>query len=234
MDEDCQSIASIADDEDFEDYDDEQNSGILHQVVQIQNYLHQVAQGRLWNINGVAKFDEEDETPCRGDLDTNWEMLEDNQTHVITGMNLEKVLDNTPRTISVNGSNASSRENETVSAGSLSDFSMLSHKSLTFLSADMSADVSNNMGSKNAKTKLRAITSMLDPKLNSKIKTSRGIWGGNFEEQDSNEESMEVEYGKEPAKKEKRSFTRRKKTDEQVEAPFRLRQRRTVLRLFEC
>ena len=91
------------------------------------------------------------------------------------------------------------KDDETVSACSISVASTISSQSTTFVSSMQinGANASDNMlGSKSVKTRLYAIASMIDPKLSRKVKNRRGIWSGNFEEEAEQEQGVEIEYGK--------------------------------------
>ena len=189
--------------DDFEEEELDKTNEIMRHVIITQNRLHQKALSQLWNSNGVAKIEESDKTTS-GDIEAQcptgiWEMTEeeeDVQCQIITSehTNLEQLLQKT----SVNEPSYAERhrDNDTASTCSLSAHSMYSStKEITFLSA-----TDDRLKKKSyAKRQLRAIASMLDPKMKRKVKERKGIWGGCYDDEDKcYEKSIEVEYGKEP------------------------------------
>lgn len=88
-------------------------------------------------------------------------------------------------------------DDETVATCAVSVASTLSSKSTTimFVPSDDRSASSAKSGSGGAKTRLRALASIIDPKLSQKIKNRRGIWSGIFDEEE-NEGGVEIQLEK--------------------------------------
>ena len=205
----------------------EKENRVMQQILETQARIQEMAMGALWNSNGVAKFEVEDDDASSQDIHTltslkkitNWEMLEgedfdsnaaSKKNVIIDGFSLDKVLAN----ISDVSKHFDATEDASLCTGSLSNYSLLSQApSITFIPTD--DDHYNLYGAKQrgvgksgkkGKNHLRAIAALIDPRMDKRIKNRRGIWSGCYDDADKvYEKSVEVEYGNGPVEAEKKN-----------------------------
>lgn len=130
------------------------------------------------SFNGVASFDEdEDEDRCTKNV--NWETIGACYDYVgiESSSDLDKLLKSIPHHKNATGFG----DNDTCST-SEGSINTSSTRGTVFVSSADALTNKKKAGSKSVKTKLRAIASIIDPKLSQKIKNRRGFWSGVHEE----------------------------------------------------
>lgn len=183
-------IAKLVSHEEENDYSDELDHE-LEQLRLAEERINSVTQKAdlATSINGVASFeDDEDEDGTAKNVD--WETVGAcyDYAGIKGSSDLDKLLNSIPHHKTANGFG----DNDTISTCSASEGSSntSSSRGTIFISSVDSLANKKKSGSKSVKTKLRAIASIIDPKLGQKIKTRRGFWSGVHEE---NTDEGEVE-----------------------------------------
>eukprot|EP00956_Cyclotella_meneghiniana_P006461 scaffold8496_cov66-Cyclotella_meneghiniana.AAC.3 len=167
------------------DYSDELNDE-FEQLRLTEQRIHKATEKANFatsDVYGVASFDN-DEYQDITSKHIDWETM--GACYDYVGMDqgrsdLDKLLKSMPH--HKNGSVY--EDNETISTcTSEGTVDSKSSHGTVFISSSNASNQTNKKktGSKNAKTKLRAIASMIDPKLGQRIKERRGFWSGTFEE----------------------------------------------------
>lgn len=169
------------------DYSDELNDE-FEQLRLTQRRIHKASEKAHFatsDMYGVASFDD-DGNQGSTSKHIDWETM--GACYDYVGMDQGRSdLDMLLKSMPHNKNGSGYEDNETISTctseGSIDSKS--ESRGTVFISSSNASSQTNNKkktGSKNAKTKLRAIASMIDPKLGQRIRDRRGFWSGTFEE----------------------------------------------------
>lgn len=126
-------------------------------------------------VNGVASFDDDEENSSGVDWETIGACFDYDGIRK-SGADLDKLLRSIPHHKAVHRYG----DSDTISTCSTSDGSVTTSSSRGTIFVSTSNELTNKTksGSTSVKTKLRAIASIIDPKLGQKIQNRRGFWSG--------------------------------------------------------
>lgn len=178
--------------EEYDDYSDELKEE-FEQLRLTQERVHNITkQANLaTSINGVASFGDDEELSSSG---VDWETI--GACYDYAGINKSGAdLDKLLRSIPHHKTSRGFGDSDSISTCSTSEGSVITSSSQGTIFVSTSHELTNKKksGSTSVKTKLRAIASIIDPKLGQKIQNRRGFWSGVHVE-DTNEGGVETVY----------------------------------------